>query len=86
MRKSSQRRWEYKDDMISKIQVSRMQLSQLKSQLGGIFDALKGKGGGPYELVGDSLEELRLLKKKLLTKEEVLSRKGLRRFPELYSF
>ena len=78
---------EYKDDMISKIQVSRMQLSRLESRLGGIFEALKrGKGGDAYELVGDSLEELRLLKKKLLTEEEVLSEKGLRRVPESYSF
>jgi hypothetical protein len=36
--------------------------------------------------VGDSLKELQLLKKKLLTKEEVLSRKGLWRVPESYSF
>jgi len=77
---------EYKDDMIGKIQVSRMQLSRLESRLGGIFDALKGKGGDAYELVGDSLEELRLLKKKLLTEEELLSEKGLRRVPESYSF
>ena len=78
---------EYKEDMISKIQVSRMQLSRLESRLGGIFDALKGgEGGDAYEIVGDSLEELRLLKKKLLTEEEVLSEKGLRRVPESYSF
>jgi hypothetical protein len=37
---------EYKDDMIGKIQVSRMQLSRLESGLGGIFNAPKGKGGG----------------------------------------
>jgi hypothetical protein len=36
--------------------------------------------------VGDSLKELLLLKKKLPTKEEVLSRKGLWRVPKLYSF
>jgi hypothetical protein len=34
----------------------------------------------------DTLEEIWLLKKKLLTKEEVLSRKGLRRVPKSYSF
>jgi hypothetical protein len=75
---------EYKDNMIGKIYVSRMQILQLENQLGGIFDAPKGKGGDMYKLVRDGLKELPLLKKKLLTKEEVLSKKALWRVPELY--
>jgi hypothetical protein len=72
--------------MISKIQVFRMQLLRLESWLGGIFNALKGTGGGMYKLVGDRLEKFRLLKKMLPTEEEVLFRKGLWRVPESYSF
>jgi hypothetical protein len=77
---------EYKDDMVSKIQVSKMQLSRLESRLGDIFKSLKGIEGDAYELVGDSLGELRLMKRKLQTEEELLSEKGLRRVPESYSF
>ncbi|KAL3764660.1 hypothetical protein ACHAW5_000291 [Stephanodiscus triporus] len=77
---------EYKDDMISKIQVAKMQLSRLESRLGDIFKNLKGIEGDAYELVGDSLGEVRLMKRKLQTEEEQLSKKGLRRVPESYSF
>ena len=77
---------DYKNDMISKIQVSRMQLSRLESRLEIIFDTLKKEETASYELVGDSLEELRLLKRKVQTEEELLSKKGLRRVSESYSF
>ncbi|KAL3809593.1 hypothetical protein ACHAXA_005809 [Cyclostephanos tholiformis] len=77
---------QYKEDTISKIKVSRMHLSRLESRLGNIFDILKGSEGGTYELVGDSLEELRLLKRRLKSEEEILSEKGLRRVPDSYSF
>jgi hypothetical protein len=79
----------YKNDMISKIEVSRMQLSRLESRLSNIFDILiQGqKDGDTYELVGESLNELRLLKRKLQTaEEEFLSEKGLRRVSDSYSF
>lgn len=78
---------EYKDDMISKIQVSRMQLSRLENRLESIFDTLKKEDTRDlFELVGDSLEELRLLKRKVQTEEELLSEKGLRRVSDSYSF
>jgi hypothetical protein len=79
----------YKNDMISKIEVSRMQLSRLESRLSNIFDILMQaqKDGDTYELVGESLNELRLLKRKLQTAEdEFLSEKGLRRVSDSYSF
>ena len=77
---------DYKNDMISKIQVSRMQLSRLESRLEIIFDTLKKEETASYELVGDSLEELRLLKRKVQTEEELLTEKGLRRVSQSYSF
>ncbi len=75
-----------KDDTISKIEVSRMHLSRLESRLGNIFDTLNRNEGSTYELVGDSLEELRLLKRRLQSEEELLSEKGLRRVSDSYSF
>lgn len=78
---------QYKNDMISKLQVSRMQLSRLESRLSSIFDTLKEDDTREtFELVGDSLEELRLIKRKLQTEEDLLSEKGLRRVPDSYSF
>ena len=80
---------EYKNNMISKIEVSRMQLSRLESRLSHIFDTLMQgqKDGDTYELVGESLNDLRLLKRKLQTAEEqFLSEKGLRRVSDAYSF
>ena len=80
---------EYKNDMISKIEVSRTQLSRLESRLSHIFDTLMQgqKDGDTYELVGESLNNLRLLKRKLQTaEEEFLSGKGLRRVSDAYSF
>ena len=79
---------EYKDDMISKIEVSKMHLSRLESRLQSIFDTLKNNKDNmsSYELVGDCLEELRLLKRRVQTEEELLLEKGLRRIPDSYSF
>ena len=73
--------------MISKLQVSRMQLSRLESRLSNIFETLKNdETRSAYDLVGDSLEELCTLKKKVQTEEDMLSNKGLRRVSESYSF
>ncbi|KAL7440207.1 hypothetical protein ACHAXH_007265 [Discostella pseudostelligera] len=78
---------QYKNDMISKLQVSRMQLSRLESRLSSIFDTLKQDDTREtFELVGDSLEELRLMKRKLQTEEDLLSEKGLQRVPDSYCF
>jgi len=78
---------DYKDDMLSKIQVSMMQLSRLESRFESMFDTLKKEETkGTFELVGDSLEELRLLKRKVQTEEELLSEKGLRRVADSHSF
>mmetsp|Transcript_10824 Transcript_10824/g.23554 ORF Transcript_10824/g.23554 Transcript_10824/m.23554 type:complete len:328 (+) Transcript_10824:266-1249(+) len=80
---------QYKADMISKIQVSRMHLSRLESRLDSIFDTLKkeaSSGDNAFEIVGDSLEEIRLLKRRVQTEEETLAEKGLRRVSDSYSF
>ena len=81
---------EYKADMIGKIQVSRMHLSRLESRFDSIFDTLKkeasSSGDNAFEIVGDSLEEIRLLKRRVQTEEETLAEKGLRRVSDSYSF
>ncbi len=91
LKKESEETWkevlQYKADMISKLQVSRMQLSRLESRLRSIFDTLKDETTrDTFELVGHSLEELRLLKRRMQTEEDTLSKKGLRRVPDSYSF
>ncbi|KAL9185078.1 hypothetical protein ACHAXT_002855 [Thalassiosira profunda] len=76
-----------RDDMLSKIEVSKTQLSRLESRLDSIFETLKTDDTkSSYELVGDSLDELRLLKRKVQTEEELLSEKGLRRVGDSHSF
>ena len=78
---------EYKDQMVSKIEASRMYLSRLESRLDNIFLKLKDEDTrDSYELVGDSLDELRVMKRKVQTEEDMLREKGLRRVPETYLF
>lgn len=78
---------EQKQDMLSKLEVSNIQLSRLESRLESIFNTLKNDGSkDTFELVGDSLEELRLLRRKVKTESELLAEKGLRRVPDSYLF
>jgi len=78
---------EHKKDMISKFEVSTMQLSRLESRLESIYEQLSNEDTrSTYELVGDSLDELRLLKRKVQSEEEILSEKGLRRVSDSYTF
>jgi len=78
---------EHKKDMISKFKVSTMQLSRLESRLESIYEQLSNEDTrSTYELVGDSLDELRLLKRQVQSEEEILSDKGLRRVSDSYTF
>ncbi|KAL7512051.1 hypothetical protein ACHAXN_009499 [Cyclotella atomus] len=76
-----------KHDTLAKLQSSDMYLSRLENRLEAIFQTLSNDDTkNAYELVGDSLDELKLLRKKVKTEEELLAEKGLRRVPENYSF
>ena len=78
---------EHKQNMISKFKVSTMQLSRLESRLESIYEQLSNEDTrSTYELVGDSLDELRLLKIVVQSEEEILSDKGLRRVSDSYTF
>ncbi|KAL7533764.1 hypothetical protein ACHAXR_005438 [Thalassiosira sp. AJA248-18] len=78
---------EIKEDMVSKIDVQKMYLSRLESRLESIFETLKDEETrDAYELVGESMDDLRLLKRKVQTEQELLSEKGLRRVADSHSF
>jgi dsDNA-specific endonuclease/ATPase MutS2 len=76
-----------KHDTLIKLQSSAMYLSRLESRLEAIFQTLSNDDTkNAYDLVGGSLDELKLVRKKLKTEEEMLAEKGLRRVPENYRF
>ena len=78
---------EHKQNMIKKFQISTMQLARLESRLESIYQQLSNEETrSTYELVGDSLDELRLLKRTIQSEEEILSEKGLRRVSDSYTF
>ena len=78
---------EYKRDMIGKLQASDSHLSRLEARLQNIYETLSDdKTKSKYELVGDSLSTLRLLRKAVKSEEEVLTEKGLRRVSDMHSF
>jgi hypothetical protein len=58
----------YKQDMLAKLQASQTQLARLESRLEAIFETLKREkeNGNSYQLVRDSLSELRLFKAKVM--------------------
>ena len=78
---------EYKRDMIGKLQASDSHLSRLEARLQNIYETLSDdKTKSTYELVGDSLSTLRLLRKAVKSEEEVLKEQGLRRVSDMHSF
>ncbi|KAL7433928.1 hypothetical protein ACHAXM_003851 [Skeletonema potamos] len=77
----------YKRDMVGKLQSSESNLSRLEARLENIYETLSNdETRGSYELVGDGLSSLRLLRKAVKSEEELLSDKGLRRVSETHSF
>lgn len=77
----------YKQDMLNRIEVSKTYLSRLEGRMASIFETLQSdESRNAYELVGDSLDELRISKKKVASEQELLSRKGLKRVSESYRF
>eukprot|EP00804_Cyclotella_cryptica_P002751 CCRYP_009634-RA/>CCRYP_009634-RA protein AED:0.15 eAED:0.15 QI:1562/1/1/1/1/1/2/2212/563 len=76
-----------KDDTIAKLQSSDMYLSRVESRLEAIFETLrKDQSKNEFQLVGESLGDIRLMRQKIKTEEELLAEKGIRRVPESYSF
>ena len=77
----------FRQDMLNRIEVSKTYLSRLEGRMTSIFDTLQSdESRNAYELVGDSLDELRISKKKVASEQELLSRKGLKRVSESYKF
>ena len=76
-----------RDDTIAKLQSSDLYLSRLERRLAAMFETLrKDESRNAFELVGESLSELRLMRTKVRSEEDLLAEKGLRRVPENYSF
>ncbi len=77
----------YKRDMICKLQSSESNLSRLEARLQNIYETLRNdETRDSYEVVGDGLSSLRLLRKVVKSEEELLSEKGLRRVSDRHSF
>ena len=77
----------HKQDMLNRIEVSKTYLSRLEGRMASIFETLQSdESRNAYKLVGDSLDELRILKKKVVSEQELLSEKGLKRVSESYRF
>ena len=73
--------------MIVKLQSSDIYLSRLESRLESIFATLsKDESRSAFDLVGDSLDDLKLVRRKIKSEEEMLAEKGLRRVPHGYNF
>jgi hypothetical protein len=76
-----------KEDTLAKLQSASMYLSRMESRVQSIFETLsKDESRSAFELVGNSLDELNVVRKKVKTEEELLAEKGLRRVPDNYSF
>eukprot|EP00985_Skeletonema_marinoi_P025704 scaffold19127_cov150-Skeletonema_marinoi.AAC.1 len=77
----------YKRDMVCKLQSSESNLSRLEARLQNIYETLRNdETRDSYEVVGDGLSSLRLLRKAVKSEEELLSEKGLRRVLDAHSF
>jgi len=77
----------YKRDMVCKLQSSESNLSRLEARLQNIYETLRNdETRDSYEVVGDGLSSLRLLRKAVKSEEELLSEKGLRRVSDAHSF
>lgn len=77
----------YKRDMIGKMQASESHLSRIEARLQNMYETLSDdKTKTTYDLIGDGLSTLRLLKKAVKSEEEMLIEKGLRRVSEMHSF
>jgi DNA mismatch repair protein MutS2 len=77
----------YKRDMVCKLQTSEGNLSRLEARLQNIYETLKNDETRElYDIVGDGLSSLRLLRKAVKSEEELLSEKGLRRVSDRHSF
>ncbi|KAL7491333.1 hypothetical protein ACHAWT_001682 [Skeletonema menzelii] len=77
----------YKRDMVCKLQSSESTLSRLEARLQSIYETLKNdESRDMYDVVGDGLSSLRLLRKAVKSEEELLSEKGLRRVTDRHTF
>ena len=77
----------YKSDMVCKLQSSESNLSRLEARLQNIYETLKNdESRDMYDVVGDSLSSLRLLRKAVKSEEELLIEKGLRRVSDRHTF
>lgn len=62
-------------------------LSRLETRLNSIFtDLKKDQSGTVYDLVGNTLGEVRLVKEKILSEKELLASRGLKAVPFDYQF
>ena len=76
-----------KKALLAKLQSSDIYLSRIESRLQSIFQTLSHDDSrGELILVGDSLNELSLMRRQIKSEEELLAEQGLRRVPMSYSF
>jgi len=84
----------YRDDslrcrnaMVSLAKAYEQHFSRLERRLEVLYDELQNdESSDAFEVVGESLKEIRLVKKKVKSQEELLSERGLKRVPESYEF
>ena len=77
----------YKRDMVGKLQSSEGNLARLEARLQNIYETLRDdETRNSYEVVGDGLSSLSLLRKEVKSEEELLSEKGLRRVSNTHLF
>ena len=73
--------------IVSLAQAHEDHLARLESRLNNIFvDLKKDPSRSAYDLVGDTLSELRHVKKKVITEKEKLAKRGLKMIPFDYQF
>jgi hypothetical protein len=67
--------------MVSMARAYTCHLDRKLDQLEATFQKLKSKGKSEYELVGETLSELKVVKRRIETQEEKLASKGLKVLP-----
>jgi len=76
-----------RDGTIALARAYKTHFSRLENRLDSIFSKLQEENSSEeYTLIGETLSEVRLMKKKVKTHEEILAEKGLKGIPALYSF
>ena len=71
--------------MVSLARAYECHLDRKLEYLEATYQKLNAKGTSDYELIGETLEELKVVKKKIITQEEQLAEKGLKVVPINYA-